>query len=150
MDFVGNKLLVAETDEALRQRITEILASAGYEVFVNYDRGMKSVLECEPDVIVMGADPPNFDCCRLLSEIKGSEKTSHIRVIMLAPGGPAERSFGLDLGADDVLTIPFDDHELLARVRAQLRDKRPEEMLRERERALKDVRKVAPELAGAA
>jgi len=69
------------------------------EVFVNYDRGMKSVLECEPDVILMGADPPNFDCCQLLSEIKGSDKTSHIRVIMLAPGGPAERSFGLDLGA---------------------------------------------------
>jgi len=145
MDFVGNKLLVAETDDALRQRITEILVGAGYEVFVNYDRGMKSVLECEPDVILMGADPPNFDCCQLLSEIKGSDKTSHIRVIMLAPGGPAERSFGLDLGADDVLTIPFDDHELLARVRAQLRDKRPEDVLRER--VLKDVRKLARELA---
>jgi len=39
-----------------------------------YDRGMKSVLECEPDVIVMGADPPNFDCCQLLSEIKGQTR----------------------------------------------------------------------------
>jgi DNA-binding response OmpR family regulator len=101
MDFVGNKVLVSETDEALRQRITEILAGAGYEVFVNDDQGMKSVLTHEPDVIVLGADPPNFDCCQLLSEIKGSDKTSHIRVVILAPGGPAERSFGLDLGADD-------------------------------------------------
>jgi CheY-like chemotaxis protein len=61
--------------------------------------------------------------CDLLSEIKGSEQTHHIRVVMLSPGGSAERTRGLDLGADDVLSLPFDSHELLPRLRSQLRDK---------------------------
>ena len=43
---------------------------------------------------------------------------------MLSPGGSAERTRGLDLGADDVLSLPFDPHELLSRVRSQLRNKR--------------------------
>jgi DNA-binding NarL/FixJ family response regulator len=73
--------------------------------------------------VVLGANPPQLDCCDLLSEIKGSEQTHHIRVVMLSPGGSAERSRGLDLGADDVLSLPFDSHELLSRVRSQLRDK---------------------------
>jgi S1-C subfamily serine protease len=42
---------------------------------------------------------------------------------MLSPGGSAERTRGLDLGADDVLSLPFDSHELLSRVRSQLRNK---------------------------
>ena len=42
---------------------------------------------------------------------------------MLSPGGPAERTGGLDLGADDVLSLPIDRHELLARVRWQLRNR---------------------------
>jgi len=40
----------------------------------------------------MGADPPQLDCCDLLSEIKGTEHTQNIRVVMLSPGGTAERS----------------------------------------------------------
>jgi len=42
---------------------------------------------------------------------------------MLSPGGPAERTRGLDLGADDVLSLPFDPQELRSRVRSQLRNK---------------------------
>src|SRR4029077_21111961 len=76
-----------------------------------------------PDTVVMGADPPQLDCCDLLSEIKGSEHTQNVRVVMLSPGGSGERTRGLDLGADDVLSLPFDSHELLSRVRAQLRNK---------------------------
>src|SRR5437762_3570117 len=83
---------------------------------------MKAVLAFAPDAVILGADPPKLDCCDLLSEIKGSERTQHIRVLMLAPGGAAERARGLDLGADDVLSVPFDGHELLSRLRVQLRD----------------------------
>jgi DNA-binding response OmpR family regulator len=84
---------------------------------------MKAVVAFDPDVVVLGANPPQLDCCDLLSEIKGSEQTHHIRAVMLSPGGSAERTRGLDLGADDVLSLPFDSHELLSRVRSHLRDK---------------------------
>ncbi|HWC18774.1 MAG TPA: trypsin-like peptidase domain-containing protein, partial [Terriglobales bacterium] len=70
----------------------------------------------------------------------------HIRVVMLANGGSSERIRGLDLGADDVLSIPFDDRELVARVRAQLREKRPEDQLRETvrdgEKSQREVRRL--------
>src|ERR1700740_802652 len=93
---------------------------------------MSSVLAFDPDVVILGADPPRLDCCDLLSEIKGSEHTHNIRVVMLSPGGSPERTRGLDLGADDVLSLPFDPHELLSRVRWPLREKRTADILRQR------------------
>jgi DNA-binding response OmpR family regulator/S1-C subfamily serine protease len=117
------KLLVVESDEALRERIATVLSDAGYEVSSDVRQGMKAVLAFNPDAVVLGADPPQLGCCDLLSEIKGSEHTQNIRVVMLSPGGPGERTRGLDLGADDVLSLPFDPHELLSRLRSQLRQK---------------------------
>ena len=132
MDYKVGKLLVVESDDALREHIVAVLSDAGYEVSTNYREGMKAVLAFDPDAVVLGADPPQLDCCDLLSEIKGSETTNNIRVVMLSPGGPAERTRGLDLGADDVLSLPFDSHELLSRVRSQLRNKYSADEFRER------------------
>src|SRR5260370_19168195 len=97
------------------------MKGGGYDVSTVYQEGMKEVLAFILDVVLLGADPPQLDCCDLLSEIKGSAHTQNIRVIVLAPGGPAERTRALDLGADDVLSVPFDSHELLSRVRSQMR-----------------------------
>ena len=119
----AGKLLVVESEEQLRATIIAALNQAGYEVSTAYHGGMQSVLTFQPDLVVLGADPPDLDCCDLLSEIKGSEHTREIRVIMLSKGGAAERARGLDLGADDALSLPFEPHELLSRVRAQLRER---------------------------
>jgi len=123
MNSKAPKLLVVESDDVLREQIVAVLRDAGYAVSTDYQLGMKAVLAFDPDIVVLGADPPQLDCCDLLSEIKGSEKTHHIRVVTLSPGGSADRTRGLDLGADDVLSLPVDSHELLSRVRSQLRDK---------------------------
>jgi len=131
MEFGPDKVLVVESDDASRKHVAEILTDAGYQVSAELAVTLKMVLAFMPDVIVLGANPPQLDCCDLLSDVKRSEQARHIRVIMLSEGGPGERIRGLDLGADDVLSLPFDDRELLARVRAQLREKRPEDELRE-------------------
>src|SRR6202790_4032284 len=123
MNSKPEKLLVVESDDALREHVVAVLSGAGYELSTDYREGMKAVLAFGPDVVLLGADPPQLDCCDLLSEIKGSEQTHNIRVVMLSPGDSAERTRGLDLGADDVLSLPFDPHELLSRVRSQLRNK---------------------------
>ena len=123
MESKADRLLVVESDEALRDGIAAVLSEAGYEVSTDISQGVKGVLAFNPDAVVLGADPPQLDCCDLVLEIKGSEQTENIRVVMLSPGGPGERSRGLDLGADDVLSLPFDPHELLSRVRLQLRQK---------------------------
>ena len=132
MNSKAAKLLVVESDDSLRERIVAVLSDAGYEVSTDYREGMKAVLAFAPDVVLLGADPPQLDCCGLLSEIKGSEQTHEIRVLMLSPGGSAERTRGLDLGADDVLSLPFDSHELRARVRTQLRSKSMADEFRDR------------------
>jgi DNA-binding response OmpR family regulator/S1-C subfamily serine protease len=130
MNSKPEKLLVVESDDALREHVVAVLSDAGYELSTDYREGMKAVLAFGPDVVLLGADPPQLDCCDLLSEIKGSEHTRDIRVVMLSPGGSAERTRGLDLGADDVLSLPFDPHELLSRVRLQMRNKHFADQLR--------------------
>jgi len=131
MEFGPDKVLVVEADADVRGHVANILTDAGYQVSAESAASLKTVLASLPDVIVLGANPPQLDCCDLLADVKGSEQARHVRVIMLAAGGSAERIRGLDLGGDDVLSLPFDDRELLARVRAQLREKRPEDELRE-------------------
>ncbi len=145
----GEKVLVVESDVVLRRSIVTVLSNAGYEVSTEYREGMKSVLALGPDAIILGADPPQLDCCNLLSEIKGSERTKNIRVVMLSPGGPAERTRGLDLGADDVLSLPFDPQELLSRVRSQVRNKHVIEEFRQEARTIEQDRNVAEQVVNA-
>jgi DNA-binding response OmpR family regulator len=117
MNDPTGKLLVVEPDDALRARLVAVLGDAGYEVSTDYHEGMKAVFEFGPDVVILGADPPQLDCCDLLSEIKVSRHTHNIRVVMLVHGSSAERIRGLDLGADDDLSLPLDPAELLSRTR---------------------------------
>ena len=132
MNDQAGKLLVVESDDDLRATIIAVLQDAGYEVSTDHVGGMKAILAFEPDLVIFGADPPQLDCCDLLSEIKGSKHTQNIRVVMLVPGGSAERTRGLDLGADDALSLPLDSGELLSRIRSQLRSKQTADELWER------------------
>ncbi len=146
---MSEKVMVVESDDALRDRVVAVLRDAGYEVSTDYREGIKAILAFAPEVVVLGADPPRLDCCDLLSEIKGSEPTQNIRVVMLSPGGSAERTRGLDLGADDVLSLPFDSHEFLSRLRSQLRSKAIADDLRGRLRLTEDNRKTAQQVVTA-
>src|SRR5579864_9327884 len=149
MNDKAGKLLVVESDAALRNYIVAVLSDAGYEVLSDDREGMKTVLAFDPDVVVLGADPPQLDCCDLLSEIKASKSTHNIRVVMLSPGGSPERTRGLDLGADDVLSVPFDSQELLSRVRSQLRNKSMADEFRERLRLAEENRNATQQVVTA-
>jgi DNA-binding response OmpR family regulator/S1-C subfamily serine protease len=132
MNDQTRKVLVVESDDALRTTLVTVLEDAGYKVSTDYSAGMKAVLAFAPDLVILGADPPRLDCCDLLSETKASKHTQNIRVVMLVHGSAAERTRGLDLGADDALSLPFDPAELLSRIRSQLRSKQAADELWER------------------
>jgi S1-C subfamily serine protease/CheY-like chemotaxis protein len=149
MNYTARKLLVVEPYDALREQIVTALTDAGFEVSTDHREGMKSVLAFDPDVVILGSNPPQLDCCDLLSDIKSSEHTRNICVLMMSQGGSAERTRWLDLGADDVLPQPFDMHELLAQVHSQLRSKHIADELRERLRLVEDNRSAAEEVATA-
>ena len=141
--------MVVESDDGLRNQIVAVLSEAGYEVSTDYREGMKAVLAFDPDAVILGANPPQLDCCDLLSEIKGSEHTQNVRVVMLSPGGSSERTRGLDLGADDALSLPFDAHELLSRVRSQLRNKFIADEFRDRLRLAEENRTANQQVVAA-
>jgi DNA-binding response OmpR family regulator len=149
MDHKTEKVLVVEPDDGLREHIVAALSEAGYQVSTDHREGMKAVLAFEPDAVILGADPPQLDCCDLLSEIKGSEDTQNIKVVMLSPGGSAERTRGLDLGADDVVSLPFDPQELRSRVRSQLRNKSIADESRERLRLAEEGRSATQQVVTA-
>jgi S1-C subfamily serine protease/CheY-like chemotaxis protein len=75
------KVLVVESDDALRTILVTVLKDSGYVVSTVYQGGMKAVLAFEPDLVILGADPPQLDCCDLLSEFKASKHTQNIRVV---------------------------------------------------------------------
>src|SRR4029077_15873844 len=149
MESKAEKLLVVESDDALREQIVAVLSDAGYEISTDHGEGMKAILAFDPDAVVLGADPPHLNCCDLLSQIKGSEHTQYIRVVMLSPGGSGERTRGLDLGAAGVLSRPFEPHELLSRVRSQLRSKHTADESRERLRIAEENRNANRQVVAA-
>jgi DNA-binding response OmpR family regulator len=119
-------VLLVEQDEKSAQQLLELLRSAGYDVASapNQQAGFTSVQNGGVDLFLLSADLMDLQCCNALAEIKGLAATATTRVILLTRGGASERARALDLGADDVLSQQWEPSELLARVRAQLRDRR--------------------------
>lgn len=124
------KVLLFRASDELNTRLTSELASAGYEVATPQIADVQTVLQQDPDLILLQTDVRTLDCCGLIAQLKGNEASAPVKIVLLAHGGPLERSRALDLGADDVLSIPFESAELFARIRAQLREKAPDDRLR--------------------
>jgi DNA-binding response OmpR family regulator len=124
------KIILFRVAQDLSASLVLELSRAGYDVATPESADVRTVLQQQPDLILLQTDVRTLDCCGLLTQLKGNEATAPVKIILLADGGPLERSRALDLGADDVLSIPFERFELFARIRAQLREKAPDDRLR--------------------
>jgi DNA-binding response OmpR family regulator len=124
-------IVIVEQDAARRAALAELLQSSGYDARIadSQAEGFRLVQETGVDLFILRADLMDLQCCNALAEIKGAAATAHTRVLLLLNGGAAERARGLDLGADDALTIPWEATELLARVRGMLKAKHAAEAL---------------------
>jgi len=138
-------ILIVDPDGSSRFALEELMRSAGYEVAVSSSQaeGFKFVQDASIDLLILSADLADIQCCDALAEVKGNAATAGTRVILLTQGEGAERARGLDLGADEVLTSPWEPAELLARVRVQLREKHSFDELREKTRIADEGREVA-------
>ena len=138
-------ILIVDPDPASLRLIEELVRSAGYEVATSSSQGegFKFVQDASVDLLLLSADLADIQCCDALAEVKGNAATAGTRVILLTRGGGAERGRGLDLGADEVLTLPWEAAELLARVRVQLREKHAFDELREKTRIADQGREMA-------
>jgi DNA-binding response OmpR family regulator/S1-C subfamily serine protease len=138
-------ILVVDADPISRQQLCELLRSTGYQVAEasSQGEGFQFVRDAGVDLLLLSADLADVQCCDALAEVKGNAATSGTRVILLIRGGAAERARGLELGADEVLSLPWEPAELLARVRAQFKEKRVLDDLREKTRIADQGREMA-------
>jgi DNA-binding response OmpR family regulator/S1-C subfamily serine protease len=145
LDAKRQTILIVEPQEPSRSALEELLRSAGYEVAASDSQadGFKFVKDTGVDLLLLSADLADIQCCDALSEIKGNAATTATRVVLLTRGGGPERARALDLGADDVLSSPWDAAELLARVRGQLREKLAVDELTRKMRIADESREVA-------
>jgi DNA-binding response OmpR family regulator len=147
-DGLGAKresILVVDSNDASRQALCELLRSAGYEVAesASQTEGFNFVRNTGVDLLLLTADLADIQCCDALAEVKGNASTAGTRVILITQGSGAERARGLDLGADDILTLPWEPAEVLARVRVQLREKHAVDQLAEKTRIADQGREMA-------
>jgi two-component system, OmpR family, response regulator QseB len=115
----GSRLLLVEDETALAAMLRELFHDEGYDVDVATDgqTGLHYGLTRAYDVVVLDRRLPVVEGLDLLRRWRRSGVTTPI-LILSAAGNPAERVEGLDAGAEDYLTKPFDVDELLARLRA--------------------------------
>src|ERR1700722_4707437 len=106
------------------------LAGQGYGVTTEIGLNVDQVLALSPEVLVTEAAPTDLACCGLITQLKSRSDLRTLKIIMIVPGGPLERARALDLGANDVVSLPFDGPEFAARVRTQFRERQPEEDLK--------------------
>jgi DNA-binding response OmpR family regulator/S1-C subfamily serine protease len=119
-------IVVVDEDKPRREQLQHILENGGYGVRAAacaHD-GLKLVLAEPPDVLLLRANAGDPQMGNALAETKQLPATSLVRVVVLTEGGPAERARALQEGADDAISLPWEEGELLARLRTQLRQKR--------------------------
>jgi len=110
--------------------VNKALAGQGYEIATESTLDVEQIETLGPELMITEATPSDLSCCGVITQIKSREKTKSIRVLMVVQGGALERARALDLGADDVISSPFEPLEFAARLRTQFRERQPEEDLR--------------------
>jgi S1-C subfamily serine protease/DNA-binding NarL/FixJ family response regulator len=124
------RILLLNLPPRSAETVNAALAGQGFEVLEEHTLDVERVEGREVEVVVTEASPADLTCCGIIAQLKAREATKSIRILMLVQGGALERTRALDLGADDVLSSPFEPAEFAARIRAQLRDRAPAEELR--------------------
>ncbi len=115
------KILVCDDDKEIVEAIEIYLTQEGYEVLKAYD-GMEAlkVLEAEHvDLLVIDVMMPKLDGIRATLKIR--EENNMPIIILSAKSEDADKILGLNIGADDYVTKPFNPLELIARVKSQIR-----------------------------
>lgn len=131
-------VVYAEDNPDMRQHVRDLLGDE-FNVFLAVDGrdGMDAVREYRPDLVITDQMMPNMSGRDFLQELRNDEELRSIPVIFLtARAGSEARIDSLDAGADDYLTKPFHEGELLARVRNLIRAREQERELAELNRRL--------------
>lgn len=120
---MNKRILIIEDEPDLVKGLKLNLSDEGYDVdwAVNGLEGLRKAFETEPDLIILDIMLPEMDGFEVCRKIR--QKNIDTPVIMLtAKGEEIDKVVGLEIGADDYMTKPFSIRELLARIKARLRN----------------------------
>ena len=106
--------------------VKQALSGQGYEITTEHNLTVDEIRVLSPGVLITEATPSDLSCCGLISQIKAGRDQRALKIVMMVHGGALERTRALDLGADDVISFPFDPLEFSARIRTQFRERQPE------------------------
>ncbi len=145
------KILVADDRPDNVTLLARYLEYEGYDQISAEDgiEALEKVHDELPDLVLLDVNMPHKDGFTVLEEIRADPAVAHIPVIILTAArlDPSDVQSGLNLGADDYVTKPFDRHELMARIRTKLRVKEAEDMIRRRNRELNLLPEIGKELS---
>lgn len=121
-------VLVVEDEKDVIDVLNYFLQKEEYRVHVATDgvAALELAGKVIPNLILLDLGIPKMDGIEVCRRLKSDNRLSQIPIIMVtAKGDEEDKISGLDLGADDYITKPFNPKELLARVRAQMRSRDP-------------------------
>ena len=130
----SRRVLVVDDHPRSASRLLEVLSKAN-DAFAERDpqAALFKLAEHNFDLLVVSLSLQSADGLRLCSQVRSLERTRHLPIIILVePGDEARLLRGLDMGVNDYLMRPIDRHELLARVKTQIKRKRHSDFLRHR------------------
>ena len=144
-------ILIADDQPDNLTLLARYLENEGYGYIKTVDglETLEKVRSELPDLVLLDVNMPHKDGFAVLEEIRADPAIQHIPVIILTAArlDPAEIQSGLNMGADDYITKPFDRRELLARIRTKLRVKEAEDNIRRRNRELSLLPEIGKELS---
>jgi two-component system phosphate regulon response regulator PhoB len=118
------RILIVEDEEDIRDLVKYNLDKEGYQTTAveSGEEGLEKCRENPPDLLVLDLMLPGIDGLRVCGQLKSDSKTNRVPIVMLtAKGEESDIVAGLELGADDYITKPFNTKVLIARVRSVLR-----------------------------
>ena len=117
----NRKILIVDDDSNICELLRMYLEKDGFDTAIAADgeQAIETVRRYNPDLILLDIMMPRLDGWQVCREVR---KTSEVPIIMLtAKGEVFDKILGLELGADDYISKPFDTKEVLARIKAVLR-----------------------------
>jgi serine protease Do len=138
-------IVLIDSREQPRQKLEQELRGAGYEVFATEScaEGVEAAQKTEPELVIIDAGEAGSCWSDTVAQLKGAATTRFVRILVLSSLGPAERARALDLGADDVISRPWENQEFLARVRNQLRTRRATQAMLDQVRIAEEGQQIA-------